>query len=47
MSDEKPQSQRFKETARDLGCDEGEKAFDDKLKRIVPKPTDKKEAPAK
>lgn len=29
------QSDRFIETARELGCDEDEKAFDDKLKRIV------------
>ena len=35
-SDEKKaQIERFKETARQLGCDEDEKAFDEKLARIV------------
>jgi hypothetical protein len=35
------QSKRFIETARELGCDEDEAAFDEKLKRIArarPKP---------
>lgn len=32
---EKPQSQRFKETARALECDEDERAFDEKLKQLV------------
>ena len=39
--DDKPQSERFIETARELGCDEDEAAFDEKLKRIAtvkPKP---------
>jgi hypothetical protein len=29
------QSERFIETARELGCDEDEAAFDEKLKRIA------------
>jgi hypothetical protein len=29
------QRQRFIETARQLGCDEDEKAFDEKLKNIA------------
>ena len=46
-ADKKPQSQRFIETARELGCDEDEAAFDEKLKRIAtakpnPKPIRKK-----
>ncbi|HZS81749.1 MAG TPA: hypothetical protein VFA50_02695 [Stellaceae bacterium] len=33
------QARRFIETARQLGCDEDEAAFDEKLKRITkPKP---------
>jgi len=35
------QSKRFIETARELGCDEDEAAFDEKLRRIAtakPKP---------
>ncbi len=37
----KSQRERFIETARELGCDEDEAAFDEKLKRIAtakPKP---------
>ena len=34
---EKFQIERFKETARQLGCDEDEKAFDEKLARIARK----------
>ena len=36
-TDEKPKSQhaRFLETARQLGCDEDEAAFDEKLKAVV------------
>jgi len=35
---EKPKSQkrRFIETAKDLGCDESEEAFEDSFTRIVP-----------
>jgi hypothetical protein len=39
------QQQRFIETARELGCDEDEAAFDEKLKRIAtvkPKPKKKR-----
>jgi hypothetical protein len=32
---ETEQSRRFIETARQLGCDEDEKAFDEKLKKIA------------
>jgi hypothetical protein len=39
MTDPKPskktQKERFIETARALGCDEDEAAFDEKLKRIA------------
>jgi len=38
------QIERFKETARQLGCDEDEAAFDEKLRQIArakPKPADK------
>ena len=40
------QSQRDKiiDKARELGCDENEAAFEDKLRRIMPKPK-KDEAP--
>jgi hypothetical protein len=40
--EKKAQIDRFKETARHLGCDEEEAAFDEKLKAIArqkPKPT--------
>lgn len=43
--DDPGQSKRFIETARELGCDEDEAAFDEKLKRIAtakPKPKPKK-----
>jgi hypothetical protein len=32
----KSQKQRFIETAKELGCDESEKAFEDSFERIVP-----------
>lgn len=36
------QLERFKETARALGCDEDEAAFDEKLKAIArPKPVER------
>ncbi|NNG05481.1 MAG: hypothetical protein HKM95_15465 [Inquilinus sp.] len=41
------QSERFIEAARELACDEDEKAFDDKLRRIVPKAKAKEESPEK
>jgi hypothetical protein len=34
MMIKKTQKEKFKEAARELGCDEDEKAFDDKLRRI-------------
>jgi hypothetical protein len=40
-SSNKPQNERFIEAARELGCDEDEAAFDEKLRRIAtakPKP---------
>ncbi len=33
---EKPQIERFKEAARELGCDESEEAFEDSFSRVVP-----------
>ncbi len=39
------QSEKFINIARELGCDEDEKAFDDKLRRIA-KTKPKKEKPA-
>ena len=39
--DSAAQLERFKETARALGCDEDEAAFDEKLKALAkPKPTE-------
>lgn len=32
----KSQIERFKETARELGCDESEEAFEDSFSRVVP-----------
>jgi hypothetical protein len=43
-ADKESQRQRFIETARELGCDEDEAAFEEKLKRIAtakPKPKSK------
>lgn len=31
----KPQSDKFRELARDLECDEDEKAFEEKVKRVA------------
>ena len=39
------QSQRFIDKARELGCDEDEAAFEDKLRQIVPKPKKKDDIP--
>ena len=44
---EKPQAERFKETARELECDEDEDRFDDTLKKIVTVETEKGEKPTK
>lgn len=40
----KPQAEKFKEAARELGCDESEKAFDDKL-RVIAKQKPREPAP--
>lgn len=51
MTATKPkQIERFKQAARELGCDENEAAFEDKLRRIAkpkrkPKAKDEDEAP--
>src|SRR5271166_3866053 len=44
-ADKQAQRKRFIETARELGCDEDEAAFDEKLRKIAtakPKPRNKK-----
>jgi len=33
--DEKPQIERFREAAQELGCDDDEAAFDEKLRQIL------------
>ena len=38
--EEKSQSDKFKQAARDLGCDENEAAFDQALKQMKPPPGD-------
>lgn len=39
----KPQSERFKDVARELGADDDEARFNEKLRKLVkPKPEDKK-----
>ena len=35
MQIEKTQSEKFKQAARELGCDEDEVRWDDSLKRVV------------
>lgn len=35
MSDEKPQSDKFKEAARELKADEDEKRWEERLKKIA------------
>jgi len=37
------QIDKFKEMAKELECDESEKAFDDKLSKIVKKPREGKD----
>lgn len=45
---EKTQRQRFIETAREIGADDDENAFREKLKRIAKAPvSEKKDKPAK
>jgi hypothetical protein len=39
---EKPQRERFIETAGELGCDDDESAFDEKLRRIARQKPEKK-----
>lgn len=42
------QHEKFVDKARELGCDEDEAAFEERLKRIVPKkPKQKEKAPKK
>ena len=43
----KPQLERFKETARELECDEDEDHFNATLKKIVTTETEKGKKPAK
>lgn len=48
MVEGKSQSERFKETARELGCDESEEGFTVKLKAIMTvKPTTNEEVKRK
>ena len=37
----KKQIDKFKQMAKELECDESEKAFDEKLKKVVKEKTDK------
>ena len=41
MTKNKPQRERFEDTARDLDCDEDEDRFNETLKRIVETPAQK------
>ena len=45
--DKKDQVERFKETARELECDEDEDRFNKTLKKIVTVETEKGEKPTK
>lgn len=42
MKDSKPQSEKFKEAARELGCDENEEAVDELMKRVASTPRPRK-----
>ena len=42
-----PQIDKFKQAACELGCDEDEAAFDEKIKAIVKKPVSPSKRPAK
>lgn len=44
---ESTQHDKFANKARELGCDEDEAAFEDRLRRIVPKPKKEEKAPDK
>lgn len=49
MSDEqrpKSQADKFRDLARELGCDEDEAAFDERLKRIAKSPLQHRPKPA-
>jgi hypothetical protein len=35
MTDQKTQSDKFKEAARELGCDEDEARWDDRLRKVA------------
>ena len=35
MSSNKKQIEKFKDAAKELGCDESEKSFDEKLKKVA------------
>lgn len=35
MSAEKPQADKFKEAARELGCDEDEARWEDRLRKVA------------
>jgi hypothetical protein len=35
MADQKSQSDKFKEAARELGCDEDESRWDDRLRKVA------------
>ena len=41
---EKSQQDKFKQTAKELNCDENEKIFDEKLKKITPKTSENEES---
>ncbi len=46
MTDPKSQSDKFKEAARELGCDEDEVRWDERLRKVAkPKPADKRDTP--
>ncbi len=48
MADEEPQSERFKEAARELECDEDEARWDERLRKVAgQKPTEGAEPEAK
>ncbi|WP_374599199.1 hypothetical protein [Sphingosinicella sp.] len=38
---QKPQSDKFKEAARELECDEDEKAWEDRLRKVASQKPDK------
>ena len=38
IGDKRPQSEKFKDLARELECDDDEKSFDERLKRVASPP---------